>query len=281
MSKYDAALVDIFERYTEREQLTLEAERELIRRAKDHDEEAVIGLLYAYGPLLRKSVGRYRYAGGVWAENQSSSSASQEDLRSGAVLALLEAVEAFDFERWDRLAAILPQITADELATALVGPVAFSVPSRTLKRFYSILRAAKGNVYEAAALAPSLKMTTDTFLAVHQAVRKADSLDAFVTNGSGQTGDSSAEVIGAAYNNDNAGPVWDGAYADVEDAILVETAFQVVDTLEKDVIRLAYGFSDYDPVPDAEIGERLGFSRPKVQRVRASGLAKMRVAIGA
>jgi len=280
MSKYDAALVDIFERYTEREQLTLEEERELIRRAKDRDEDAVIGLLYAYGPLLRKSVGSYRYAGGAWSENQKHS-AAQEDLRSGAVLALLEAVQAFDFERWDRLAAILPQMTANELASALVGPVAFSVPSRTLKRFYSILRAAKGNVYEAAALAPSLKMTTDTFLAVHQAVRAAESTDRPMNNDTGQaSGDSSSEAIGSSYS-DHAVPTWDGSYGDVEDAILVETAFQVVDTLEKDVIRLAYGFSDYDPVPDAEIGERLGFSRPKVQRVRASGLAKMRIAIGA
>lgn len=70
------------------------------------------------------------------------------------------------------------------------------------------------------------------------------------------------------------------SHDDVEDRLLVEAAFAAVDDLEEEVCRLAYGFSDYDPIPDSEVGYGLGLSRPKVQRVRASALGKMRDAAG-
>jgi DNA-directed RNA polymerase specialized sigma subunit len=197
--------------------------------------------------------------------------ADLEDVRSQAIVGLLEAIRAFDGDTQTRLAAIAPQYIVDAVAQAASPVAAFSVPKRTLTRFFGILRAADGNVYDAARLAPEYEMKTETFLAVLSAVRDVDSYDA-LTEAREEDGGQSGDVATS--------PIWDGRQADAEDRVLVEAAFRSVDTLEKDVTRLAYGFTEYDPVPDAEIGARLGLSRQKTQRTRSSALGKMREALG-
>lgn len=259
-------LTDIFESGVF-EPMTLLDERLAIVSAKDGDKDATTRLLRAYAPAIR--------AGVAWYTSRSLNALQQtdvDDIRSAAVLGVLDAIQAFDLEKHERLAAIVARHIDHEISAQADVVPGFTVPSRTLSRFFGILRAASGNVYEAARLAQDYNMRTETFLAVLGSLRDVDSID---------------EITSAAYRGtDGAGtdlvasPLWDNKTPDVEDRILVEAAFAAMDTLEKDVIRLAYGFIEADPVPDAEIGHRFGLSRQKTQRTRALGLAKARIALG-
>ncbi|GAA2230476.1 hypothetical protein N1031_07085 [Herbiconiux moechotypicola] len=263
MNSFQSVLSDVFDRAQER-RLSVDDERVAIAKAKLGDDSATIELVYAYAAALRNAVAQYRHAGGA----DASDSYSSEDLRSAAVTGLIEAIQAFDPEHHERLAAVVSGYVHDSISTNVLGPVAFAVPARSLKRFYGILRAAEGNVFEAAKLAPEFEMRTETFAAILAAVRDVSSYDSLTTSG---VDDLAPEP--AAY------PIWESGTADAEDRVLVEAAFAAVDTLEADVCRLAYGFTDYEPVPDAEIGHRLGLSRQKTQRTRTSALTKMREAL--
>lgn len=266
MSSFSFVMSAIFENGASKD-LTAEQEVALIAAAKDGDEGATLDLLYAYGPALRSAVGHYRNAGG---STSTTDHHAIEDLRASAVAGILEAVQAFDPERHNRLAAVVKGHLRDAVSSAIVSPIAFSVPDRTRKRFFGILREAGGDVVKAAELAPKREMTVSTFMDVLAAVRAAD-----LQLPTGGEDDTAAQSAWEA-----ARPLWSGDNTDAEDAVLVETAFEAVDALETDVCRLAYGFADYDPQPDAVVGERLGLSRAKTQRVRSGALAKMRSALG-
>lgn len=261
-------LADIFDRHAERSFDSIEAEREAIAKAQLGDTQATIDLIYAYAPALRRASGQYRVAGGA-------GTTYVEDVRMAAVEGLIEAIYAFDLEGpHRRLAATIIGEVNDSVGTSVLGPIGFSVPSRTLTRFYGILRAAEGDVTEAVRLAPAYQMKSETFLAVLDAVRNVGTLDE--THGSAD----SASGDDDGYGRSDASPLWDGQQADAEDRILVEAAFRAVDDLEGDVVRLAYGFSDFDPVPDSEVAHRMGLSRQKAQRTRTSAIVKMRSALG-
>lgn len=269
----DKVLSDIFDRNIERRFDSVEAEREAIAAAKAGDSEATVALLYAYAHALNKTVGRFRNAGGA-----NATADHKEELRSLAVTGLYEAIHAFDPEAHDRLAAIVSQHLWHAVSQ-LNGTIAFTVPQRTLTRFYSILRKANDNVYEAAALAPKYEMSRETFFSVLSAVRDVDSYDGLTgaddEHGSATKGGQSAE----GSRDIDARPIWDNSAAE-EDALLVAAAFDAVDDTEERVCRLAYGFETYgDPVADAEIGHKLGMTRPTVQRRRSSALGKMRQAL--
>jgi DNA-directed RNA polymerase specialized sigma subunit len=270
MNNFSTVLSDVFDRGIERGFESLDDERVAIAKAKLGDQDATLALIYAYAPRLRAVVGSYRYAGGVWAGDAHDPHMAG-DLRMAAVEGFIEAIHAFDPDVHHRLAAVVGGYVVNSLATYLVSPVAVTVPARTLKRFYGILREADGDPVKGAALAPSREMKVETFLAVLDAVRSADF--AVTEDDEDDEGDSRRSVSSAS-------PVWDGRYADAEDRVLVEAAFRAVEPLEGDVTRLAYGFADYDPVPDAEIGARMGLSRQKTQRLRSSALGKMREALG-
>lgn len=271
MHNFDKALRDIFDRRVTTGKLPLKKEREAIRAAKCGDEEATLDLLYAYACALRKVSGMYRHAGGAWAGGPGDCGLAA-DRRMAAVEGFLKALYAFDLDGiHSRLAATIEGYIADSISTAVIAPSAMSVPERTLKRFYSILRKADGDPVRGATLAPQYSMTTETFTSVLTALRSTQSLDGPSVGADGP-GDGPDRLELPA-----CGPDY---YDDVEDRLLVEAAFAAVDSLEEGVCRLAYGFSDSDPLPDSEVGHRLGLSRPKAQRVRASALGKMRAAVG-
>jgi len=271
---YFSTLTDIFDRGID-ERLELADERSLITLAQAGDETAKLRLMRAYAPALRNGVTWFTRAVPTIPQT-----ADLEDVRSQAVMGLLEAIDAFDPETHDRLAALAASYIRNAVAVA-AGPIAaFSVPERTLKRFFGILRAADGDTVRAADIAPDYEMKRETFLAVLSAVRNVDSYDALtaaedehgrVTKG-GQSGEGSRDIT--------AFPIAHDSIADVEDAVLVEVAFGAMDTFERDVVRLGYGFAEYDTVPDAEIAARLGYSRPKIQRTRSGALVKARSALG-
>lgn len=268
MTSFEAITTDIFDRSGERRFASVEDERQAIAKAKTGDSDATVDVLYAYAAVLRNS---------VRALPADVRDAALEDIRQEAILGLLEAVRAWDGDRHLRLAAIASQYVADAVSKAASAATGFTVPERTLKRFFGILRKADGNIYDAARLAPSYEMTTETFLAVLSSVRNVESYSASETSSGDEDGsdllsrwDSAESIVGKVRTGEEI----------VEDELLVEVAFGAVDDLEEDVVRLAYGFADYNTLADIEVGERLGLSRPKVQRVRSGALGKMRLALG-
>lgn len=264
-------LSDLFT-YAETEPITAHEERELIASAQAGDDLAHMRLLNLYGPLLRATVAR------------ASKTMDAEDAQSVALLAFEETLathigqveEGFDGRLGGRLAPAVRQA----LGVARASDNAFAVPTRTLTRYQGILNAAQGDAAAAAELAPEFGMSTETWIAIHHATR----VESTEFRADGGFEDTTTGRAGSSY-----GPGWgesniydDGreAIADAEDAILVRLAFKAVDDEEARIVEMAYGFTEYDTVPDAEIGHRLGLTRPTVQRRRAFALNKMRKALG-
>jgi DNA-directed RNA polymerase specialized sigma subunit len=266
---------DVFEA-REDAPLDLLEERLTIAAAQQGDEAATSRLIRAYAPAIRGAVAAH-----VRALPSYPQPADLEDIRSQAVVGVLEAIKAFDPDRHERLAATVATYVQHEVAEAATSTAAFTIPARTLSRFFGILRAAKGDVAEAVRIAPDHKMRVETFVAVLDSMRGTRSyegtIEGYLDSGMGGY---SPSFGGDQGRDPQAYPLWDNSAPDVEDRILVEAAFAAVNTLEKDVVGLAYGFTDYDPVPDAEIGERLGMSRAKIQRTRTGALSTMRSALG-
>lgn len=273
MNHFQTILSDIFDRGAEH-RLSQDEERETIHAAKAGDEAATVKLLYAYAATLRACATRYRIAGDrpvIWDGNSPSNLYERQEMQALAVTGLLEAVAAFDLNGpHDRLAATVEKYVIETLTSNMATTVPVSVPSRTLRRFFGILRRAEGDVQAAAAMAPSFEMSRETFFAVLRAVR-TEYLDAPADG---------PELLSRATV---ARPVWDAEeqYADAEDRILVEMAFGAVDDLETDICRASYGFTSYNPIPDGQIAADLSMTRPTVQRRRAGALSKMRDALGA
>lgn len=255
----------IFDSRTEA-RLDEDEERATILRAQAGDQDAKLTLLAAYAPALRNSVAWY-----VRAIPTAPTPEDLEDVRTALMIGLLESVDAFDPTVHRRLAAVVPGYLRNAVSTAAAGAIQFHVPERTLKRFFGVLRKADGDTARALEIAPEHQMKRETFLAVLDALRNVDSFDAI----DGSDGDESHWARTTATVVSAADPI-----ADVEDAIMVDAALASVGETERVVVGLAYGFADYEPVADAEIGERLGLSRPKVQRVRSGALGKMRDALG-
>lgn len=227
----------------------VEAAVELVRLGSD---EGVVALVEGFGPLLRKSVRRY------------AAVLSSDDAGAAVVLGVHRAALDCDGSGAgspQSFTAIVSACVGVALRDASVEATAVHVPSRTLDRFFGVLRRAGGDAELAAAIAPEFAMTRETFYAVAAAVR-CGSLDV-------ESVAASAERVAAPA---------DGLSA-LETRELVHAAFRVVDDLESDVIRAAYGFSDFRAKPDAEIAGDFGMSRTVVQRVRARGLGKMREAL--
>jgi RNA polymerase sigma factor (sigma-70 family) len=256
--------------------LDLLEERLLLADAQRGDDAATARLIRAYGPALRGAVAAH-----VRALPQYPQPADLEDIRSQALVGVLEAIRAFNPERHERLAATVATYVQHEVAEAATSTAAFTIPARTLSRFFGILRAAGGDVAEAARIAPEHKMRPETFAAVLDSMRGTHSYEGTIENYlDSRMGGYSPTGNGSRGASIDAQPLWDNSAPDVEDRILVEAAFAAVNTLEKDVVGLAYGFTDYDPVPDAEIADRIGMSRAKIQRTRTGALSKMRSALG-
>lgn len=250
MTTFQDHLTEIFERGAERRIADPAVEAATITEAQAGSEDATLALLYAYAPALRNAVKR--------------SPLAAEEAQAVAVATLLEAVHAATSQR---LAGVLPAMLADALAEA-GGSGAVTIPARTLKRYFGVLRRAGGDLNAAADLAPSFELSREAFHAITEALRSWESLDSLAVTEDGVVTDYAP----------TARPLWneEDGYADAEDRILCEVAFAAVGDLEKDVTRAAYGFSSYNPKSDAEIAEDFGMSRPTIQRTRTGALSKMR-----
>lgn len=240
------------------------AEMKAIAQAQAGDGDAQLALFSAYVPHLRSIVARY------------TGTLGRDDARQAAFEGLLAAVHAFDPAVSNALASLLPtHVNAALAATASESARGFTVPERSLKRFFGILSRADGDVSAAAKLAPAHHMTVETFHTILAAVT-TDSYETVATSEDDPgrtTGGRSvtAEVVTVGRE-----------FADIEDRLMVDIALRAVSDLEACVCRHAYGFHDYGAVQtDAEVGHRLGMGRVKTLRTRQAALARMRDALGA
>lgn len=226
----------------------VELERETLHAAvldaKGGDEQAFGLLARGFALLLRKQA--RPFAGILPAD----------EVRTAALIGLLEAVSAVEVP--EAFASVVGRYVQKSLRLAAGEVVPVPVPERTLARYLGVMREAGGDVEAAALLAESFHMSRETFYAVRAALSAA-----------------SLESPGAAE--------WVGSLA-VEEweapEVLCAAAFEALDAgPEVEVVEAAYGFSDYRPHSDSEIAGDLGWSRPKVQRVRSGALVKMREAL--
>lgn len=243
--------------------LTIDAEVLLIEAAQAGDPDAYADLLLAYGPTLRATV------------SKAKKTLDAEEAQATALLAFAEVLASHDPRDENyadgRLASRLTPHLKDSLGIALASEnAAFTVPKRTYTRFLGILNEADGDHEAARALAPSRSMTVETFDAVSAAVAM-DSLDTTTTDDEG---------FDRASHSDAAPLYGPAPVCDVEDRMLVEAAFRAVDDEEERICRLAYGFTEYEPLSDGEISERMDLFRSTVQRKRGKALGKMRKALG-
>lgn len=259
-------LDEIFTYTDETFRLTVDQEREAIVLAQGGDPDATEALLRAYGRTLRKTVGKAKKV------------MDEEEARATALVAFTEVLQSHDVEDENyadpRLASRLKPHLLDSLGQAQAGAEAFTIPKRTLTRFHGILRAADGAPERGVEICESMGMSRDVFLATLDAV------------GTGALDESASDEDGRD-RIESATPLFaDSHEADVEDRLLIETAFAAVDDEEARIIELRYGFrstEDYaagEEIPDGEVAKIVGLTRPTVQRRRASGLEKMREATG-
>lgn len=236
-------------------------------------EAAKTRLIEAYGPAIRAAVrnfgngvspGDSRPFGASY--GMGNSEMSLDDLQSTALVGFLSLIEDHDAEKAPRLAGRVAAYLARFLSEEFASVAAFAVPTRTLSRFYGILKAAEGDSTAAEGLALEYGMSRETFRDVYAAVRGTGSLD--------RMADEDAQEVAPT-------PVFaPSPVVDVEDRILVDMAFGAMDDDEARVCELYYGFTEYEPVPDAEIAHRLDTSRPTIQRKRIKALGKARKALG-
>lgn len=237
-------------------------------------EEAQLTLLQAYGPALRSAVSRFTST----ATGQSV--LDVEDARMTAVSGFMEALHAHDPAQSDRLASTVVQHVSHALTQAATSAGGgFSVPKRTLTRFFGIMAEADSDLETALALAPRREMAADTFMSIYRSLG-ADSIEDL------------REEAAAGGGNFAASPVFaPSPVVDVEDRILCDAALRACDDDEHRVVSLQYGFQavveivdgervQVDRLPsDREIGDILGMTRPTVQRRGKSALTKMRKAL--
>lgn len=246
------------------EHLPLEEEVTLIEQARSGDESAFERLVWQYAAGLRALV-KKEY-------NRASGLVDAEETRANVLLAFTEAVHAA--RPGERVA---PQLKGAVLDVAKEHHLVsgFTIGLRTRQRYMQALREA-GPGGDAEAKAVELGMTRETFAAVR------DALGTYSLDGVLEAIRSTVVVSGGdAYGMEPgmSAVTTERGYATVDQRLTVAKAFAAVDAITGDVIRDAYGFTEYDPIPDAEIAHRRGYSRSKVQRIRTEGLVTMRKAV--
>lgn len=238
---------------------SVETERDLIGQAQDGDQTAAEILVLIYGSALAAN------------HHARPSHVPAEDSVSALLARFWELVQTIELDRYDTIGNTVAEWLRDASAEAQAEQWSVRVPTRTLKRFWGIVRKAGGDFNVAADLAPQYEMSADTFWSVWQVVVGRRTAD--------------PDVLYTQPRDD---------YAALDDYMAAHAALRALDGRELDVSRHAYGFVTGDPMTDGEIVEAMSerdlpadefargdrvVSRPTVQRERARGLERMRAAL--
>jgi DNA-directed RNA polymerase specialized sigma subunit len=235
---------DIFNTKPETASLPLDEERNLIEYAQaggPYSAAAQWDLLRQYRGLLQKT------ANDVRRRVRGMSAEQVEDLQSDLLLTALDVIRAFDLGVNIRLSQTLPTALykkATEVATAL------TIPNGTLALWFKVWRAADQDHDAAARLAPTMGMTSGTYVSIKQAMHYTET-------------------------------DWDQPYtagrpvADIATYELAHRGLHSLSPIERDIIELAYGFRGA-PKPDSEVADIIVVPRENVKKTRARSLEKMR-----
>lgn len=228
----------------------------LIAQAQEGSEWATLFLIRQYLPLIKKNV-------------NAPGGHDIEDAAQEALITVLETINSHDPDKSPRLAG--------RLSTSLAGAVKavgraeqsqFSVPSGTLKRYNTILRAAEGNKGVALNLCKQYKMKPATFLHIHNLINNVAEVNEV------------SHFPGGVPMDDT-----------VEDSLLCEYAFTAVDEEEELAIRMGYGFQElhvdnqivwpegHNPLSSSLVSAAMGISTHRAKSLRSKALIKMREAL--
>lgn len=238
-------LTAIFDRRLDYPSLAPAEERSLIAAARLGAGDAYVSLMQAYAPALRSAVGRMGFV------------SDRDESVAVAVEALISAVQVVPDGA--RLGGTLKiQLTAHFRAAHGTHRVV-TVPDKIYQRYRSAMRAAEGDPDVAAGLASQYELSREAFHATHAACH--------------------GSAWDPAWIGDEAQSPWatrpDGTARD-----LAGIALGVLDSDERSVVRLMYGFDDYDPCNERVTADRLGLRVHEVRKLHTSALDKMRAASG-
>jgi hypothetical protein len=258
------------------EPISAEEEARLVVLAQVGDEEAMTALMRQYAPAIRGTLARF------------GETLDAEDAEQEAALAFLTLVHAHD-PATGRLAGRVKEYLAEGLHEAAAKSNGWTIPARTTKRFFSILKAADGDVAQGERLASEMDMAPTTFVLLATLLRDTGSIEALTerAEAEGSVGADGGVIVG--------GGVVDPFVA-VEDSLLVEGLLSLLDERETAIIRFSYGFDaleaedpkeglaktreeGYAVANDGVVARHLGLGRSTVARVRAKALATMREAL--
>lgn len=249
--------------------LPLAHELALITAAQSGDESASIELLVAYAPAIRRAVRSFaRFV-------------DAEEAHSEAALAFFAVLKTHDvaapgYKNGSLAPHIAPKVREALWKLRASTESLFHVPGRAIRRYYELMQANGGDLTKAYLAAKhAADIDPDTLVQLHAVLGPRRSL-------TGTALDTDEDVTSTSYVRlvTSSGGAEDSSYDVVEDRILATTALRAMDDDEARVCELAYGFRGYRPLSDSEVAEKVGQSRQKVQRTRASGLKKGRAALG-
>lgn len=146
-------------------------EQDLIKAAKNGDNEAAQMLLEAYSPALKA------------ASRRNAIYLDANELESACQAAFVEALHTFDNSRHTRLAAVIKNKLKEELGFEKSTTEALTVPERTISRYSHIMNKADNDIFRALELAPKNDMSASTFLQVHNILRDSSRLEEFDVDG--------------------------------------------------------------------------------------------------
>lgn len=139
------------------EQLELEHELELIYRVREGDNVAAETLLKQYLPALK-------------AAQRKAIALDKSEAESATQAAFIEAIWRFDEAKHTRLAGAIKSALLQEVDHETKTKQAFTVPARSLSRYWKILREADNDPSLAADIAEQFGMMRSTWLSINDNV---------------------------------------------------------------------------------------------------------------
>lgn len=257
--------------------MTPEDERAQVAAAQAGDQSAALALIEAHRPMIDSQA---RRMAGIC-------KAPLEDMVQSATLGVLIAIQRFDHDRPERLAAYATSDVREQLTEQrIIFSSPASVPARTLRKYVTARATAhnatdRNRASDAAALAHDTDgMAKGTFNALAYALAWPEDTSQYGEGGFCVVGstDVAAKPVPSQLRTDS-------DETEICDRLAIKAIPSMLEAArltdrEDTVIRMAYGCAPYgNPAIDSEIASELGMTRPTVQRTRAAGLAKLRAVV--
>jgi hypothetical protein len=252
--------------------LPIDVEVELVAAAKTRSAEAFERLLDNYRPGIRGLAARE--------SKRMGGTVDIDELRANVLAAFVEAVHS---TRPGERVAVQLDPSARQVASRHILVGGLSVPSRSRERYFQALREAQRNGTDPVDEAAALGLARESFFSVKAAIG-FDSIDRIIEEWRAPSSASGWSPSGGGNNDTEPGMsaiYVEPGYANAETRHMVRAALAALndDPVASVIVRDAYGFNDYEAIPDAEVAHRHGLTRPTVQRKRMAALVTMHGAV--